>query len=55
MSKSKKNARWNDEYFEEDYEDNRRRIRQREDRRKLKKIKNALKTLNVEELINYED
>jgi hypothetical protein len=49
MSKSKK-TKWVDDFFEDDYDDNRRRIKQREDRRKLKKMKNAIKTLNIDEL-----
>jgi len=55
MSKSKKNSKWNDEYGDDTYEDNRRRIKQREDRRRLKKMRSALKTMNIDELVNYEE
>lgn len=53
MSRTKKSFKWYDE--EDDYENERRKNKRHEDRRKMKKIKNALKTRNIDELIGYEE
>lgn len=55
MSKSNKRSRFNDFYDDEEYTQNRKQRQRDQERRKMKKMKNALRSLDVDTLVDQED